>query len=144
MVKACVLCHKEGVQGGYPVEEDAVIKGIRAVKQKLGIAKNNVLVVEEGCLEAAKEKRKKFERDIAIHMVLAAAVLLIFAFVFLTSGFPFLTLLFGLLLAGMIMALAVFSHFPKIADAALVQQKTGAKGAAQSSGAARNKRKGRK
>ena len=67
-----------------------------------------------------------------------------FAFVFLTSGFPFLTLLFGLLLAGMIMALAVFSHFPKIADAALVQQKTGAKGAAQSSGAARNKRKGRK
>mgnify|MGYP001579377487 CR=1 FL=1 len=59
MVKVCIVCHKENVRG-YPVEDDAVIRAIRKIKQRFNMAKNNELVVEDACLAEYKKKRDKF------------------------------------------------------------------------------------
>ena len=118
MARACVVCHKEGVEGGRPVEDDLIIRSIRAAKQKLGIARNNVLVVEEGCMDDYRAKRAKYERDLAIHTVIGGLVLLLFILLpVFTSGFSLVSVLLGLLLFGLIMLLSIFSHCPKVAGA---------------------------
>ncbi|MEM4554775.1 MAG: hypothetical protein QXT25_02930 [Candidatus Anstonellaceae archaeon] len=115
MAKVCIICEKE--TDGFLVLDDYVIRFIRSVKNALGIAKNNTLVVCSNCLEEYKKKRAKYERDLAIHAVVGGLVLLIMVFLPLfTSGFSITAVFFGLLLFGMIMALSVFSHCPKIEE----------------------------
>ncbi len=142
MSRACVVCHKEGVQGGHLVEDDLVIRSIRAAKRKLGIAKNNVLVVEEGCLEAYKPKRAKYERDLAIHAAIGALVLLIFVLLpVFTTGFSIVSVLLGLLLFCLIMAFTVFSHCPKIGGGAAAGKAPPARKAAKAAGAVKARKK---
>ena len=115
MAKVCIICLKE-VAFGYPVEDDVVIRAIRAAKRRLNIAKNNELAVCEGCLEAYRQKRKKYERDLAIHVVIAAVVLLVFAILpIATTGFSPWSILLGFALALLLIALSVFSHCPRVA-----------------------------
>ena len=142
MAKACVVCHKEGVQEGYLVEDDLVIRSIRAAKQKLGIAKNNVLVVEKGCLEAYRPKRAKYERDLAIHAAIGALVLLVFVLLpIFTTGFSIVSVLLGLLLFCLIMAFTVFSHCPKIAGEAAHEKAPPVQKAAKAAAGAKKARK---
>lgn len=127
MAKVCIICEKE-VQHGHAVQDDFVIRAIRKVKQRLNMARNNVLVVEEGCLEEYRKRRAKYERDVVIRVVFAAIILLVFVLLpIFTTGFSVWATLLGLVLAGMFMALSLFSHFPKIAEqkaAAQVAAKT--------------------
>lgn len=118
MARVCIVCQKE-VSAGYPVEDDAVIRAIRKAKQSLKMAKNNELVVEESCLEAHKKKREKFEKDLVMHVVVGAIILIIFTFlpVFSPSGFSLQALVLGVVLAALVVGLSVFSHWPKIAQA---------------------------
>ena len=118
MAKACIICAKTVAQG-RPVEDDAVISGIRAVKQKLGIAKNNELVVCPGCIEAYKKRRGEYEKRLVQHVVIAAIVFLVFAFLPLfTTGFSLWSLLLGVIFAAGVLLLSVFSHCPKMKETA--------------------------
>lgn len=116
MAKVCIICYQE--KSGTPVLDDAVIRAIRGMKQRLNVAKNNTLVVCEGCMEAYRKKRQKYERDLVMHVVLAGVVLVVFVLApIFTSGFSLAAVVLGVLLAALIVALSVFSHCPKIAAA---------------------------
>jgi len=114
MAKVCIICYQE--KNGVPVQDDAVIRAIRSIKQRLHMAKNNALVVCAGCMEAYQKKRQKYERDLVMHVVLAGVVLVVFVLApIFTSGFSIPAIVLGVLLAALIVALSVFSHCPKIA-----------------------------
>lgn len=122
MARVCIICTKEA-QRGQKVEDDFVIRIIRRAKQQLRIAKNNELVVCEGCMEAYRKRREGYEKNLVMHVVLAAVVLIIFAVLpIFTTGFSLPALLLGVALAGMIVALSVFSHCPKIASGGVKQE----------------------
>lgn len=116
MAKVCIVCEKE--MEGFRVEDDAVIHTIRGIKQKLNVAKNNELVVCENCLPEHKKKREKFEKNLVMHVVIAAVVLIIFFFVsvFSPSGISLSGIFLGIVLAVLIVGMSVFNHWPKIAE----------------------------
>lgn len=118
MAKACIICAKI-VPHGLAVEDDLVIQGIRAVKQRLGIAKNNELVVCPGCTEEYKKKRGEYEKRLVQHVVIASVVLLVFVMLpIFTSGFSLWSVVIGVVFASGVLLLSVFAHCPKIAGAA--------------------------
>lgn len=100
MPKVCIICHSEPDEGARKVKDDFVIKAIRFLKQKLGIAKNNELYVCEKCLQLYYEKRKKFERNLIFSVIIAALVFIainglqIFAGVFSIVAF-FISIFLG-------------------------------------------------
>lgn len=115
MAKVCIFCYKE--KDGAAVKDDFVISSIRKVKRAIGIAKNNTLVVCSDCTETYTEKRTKYERDLVMHAVVGGLVLLLFVFLpIFTTGFSIVSILLGLLLFLLIMALSVFSHCPKVEE----------------------------
>jgi hypothetical protein len=133
MAKACIICIKE-VGSGLAVADDSVISAIRAVKQRLNVAKNNQLVVCPACIEAYKKKRASYERQIALYMVIAAAIFVLLAILpILSSGFSIVAALYGLLFALAVMVIPILtSHTPKLAqDAGQEQGKPGASAARQ-------------
>jgi hypothetical protein len=119
MAKACIICGEE-VASGRPVQDDAVIKAIRAVKQSLGVARNNELVVCGGHMEAYQKKRQAYERKLAVYAVISAAVLAFFIFLpIFTTGFSLYSSFAGFALAAFVMLLAVVtSHTPRIGESA--------------------------
>jgi len=113
VAKVCIICEKE-VAGGMRVEDDFVIRAIRSVKRRFGWAKNNELYVCHGCHDAYRKKRANYERDLAIHVILAAVVLVATAALPLFGGgFNIASLVLGVLLAAIIIGLSLFSHIPK-------------------------------
>ncbi|MFA6490200.1 MAG: hypothetical protein WCT52_06025 [Candidatus Micrarchaeia archaeon] len=115
MAKACIICAKI-VPHGVPVEDDLVISGIRAIKQKLGIAKNNELVVCPACTEEYKKKRGEYEKKLVQHVVIASILLLVFILLpIFTKGFSLWAVVMGVVFAAGVMLLSVFSHCPRIA-----------------------------
>lgn len=113
MAKVCIVCYQE--KSGTPVLDDAVIRAIRAAKQRLNMAKGNMLVVCEGCMEQYRKKRAKYERDLVMHVVLAGIVLLVFVLApVFTTGFSITAVVLGLVLSALIVGLSVFSHCPAI------------------------------
>ena len=114
MAKACIVCAKN-VQKGLAVEDDLVISSIRAVKRKLGIAKNNELVVCPDCVEAYRKKRGEYEKRLVQYVVIASVVLLVFVLLpIFTTGFSLWAAFLGVVFAAGVMLLSVFSHCPRV------------------------------
>lgn len=124
----CIVC--EGEKSGYAVREDAVIKAIRAVKQKLNMAKGNTLIVCHSCVEPYKKKRSEFERALVQYGLLGAFLLLLLVVVplLIGGGFNLGTVATALLLALLIFAFSIFRYYPAadlagyVAPAAAPQQ----------------------
>jgi hypothetical protein len=123
MAKACIVCYKE-VAAGHPVEDDAILRAMRKVKQHFKVAKNNELVVEESCMDGYRKKREKFEKDLVMHVVLAAVVLIVFIVMpIFSGGFSIWVLLAGIMLAAILIGLSVLSYCPKVKGLETRQQK---------------------
>lgn len=115
MAKVCIVCYKE-VSSNHLVQDDIVIRAIRAIKQRLGNAKNNTLVVCDSCMAEHKKKRESFERSLVMYIALGGLVFLLFAFLPLMSGgFSIASLLLGLVVGGLLVSLSIFRHWPKLA-----------------------------
>ena len=86
-MRVCIVCQND-VSGkkAVPVQEDAVIRSIRRVKQALRIAKNDELYVCDDDLARHREKRKSFERSMIFFGVLSAAVVLLLIGTIVLSG----------------------------------------------------------
>ena len=115
MARICIVSRKEVPAGkGTPIRQDAVLRGIRKIKARLGILQNNELVVSDECLEKYKKKRSKFEKMAVIHTTIAAVLVLILVFGPLLLGAPFniVSIFFALVLGVMIAALALLSYVP--------------------------------
>jgi len=139
MARVCIVCQKE-TEGGYPVEDDAVIAAIRRIKQALHVAKNNELVVMEECMAEHKKKRETYEKRLVTHMVVAGIVLVAFViFPILSSGFSLTAVLLGLLLAAFVMGLSVFNHWPKVSDSPIRREEKAARKQGKKYGRAKKK-----
>ena len=123
MAQICIICSKEAQ--GIPVEDTQVIKAIRALKQKFGIASNNKLVVCAESMEEYKKRRKSFEGKLLFHSVaalflVAVSVLLpLFGGRFEIAGF-FMVLLLAIFLVG----LALLSYVPPLERGAVAEEQT--------------------
>ncbi|MFA6036045.1 MAG: hypothetical protein WC759_03740 [Candidatus Micrarchaeia archaeon] len=103
----CIVCKQE--KSGTPVQDDAVIRGIRAIKRAFHIAANNRLVVCSSCAEKQDAKRADFEKKLALYG--GGGLLLLVVFTLLTrtlAGF-LISMVLGLFVA----ALSLFSYTPK-------------------------------
>ena len=116
MARVCIISRKEVPAGtGTPIKEDAIIRGIRNIKGKLGILQNNELVVSDESMEEYKKKRAKFEKMAVIHTTIAAFVVLILIFAPILLGFfNIMSILFAFVLGIMIAGLALLSYIPAI------------------------------
>lgn len=111
MARVCIICEKEPAGKAYAVRDDAVIKAIRAVKRKLGVARNNELYVDEACLPAYREKRKKFEKNMVFYIAIGAVIfILVNGFQIAYGRFSLITFLASAVLALMIAAMAVLNY----------------------------------
>ncbi len=111
MAKVCIICEKEPQGKAYKVQDDFVIKAIRWGKRKLGIAKNNELFVDEGCLPAYREKRKRFERNVVFYVAIGVIIfVLINGLQVLYGRFSFVTFLASVLLAILVSGLAILNY----------------------------------
>lgn len=110
-MKICIICEKEPSGNAYKVQDDFIIKGIRAIKQKLGVAKNNELYVCEPCYAVYKEKRKKFERNIVFYTAMAIIIFVVLNTIPLLSGiFNVFTFITSLVLAAMIIGFSILNY----------------------------------
>ena len=86
--KICIVCEKDVAheQDAVKVKEDAIIRTIRSIKQKIGKAKNNELYVCKEDLDKHLKKRKGFENLMLMVSVLCGIVIIIFILGILSSG----------------------------------------------------------
>mgnify|MGYP005846572265 CR=1 FL=1 len=108
--KVCIICKRE--RDGTPVEEDFYITTVRELKQRLGWATGNILVVCAEDTEKAKAKRKRFERYLMWYGILAIAVLGIITL----SARSVVGFLWGLLVGAFVMAFSMFTYFPRMKE----------------------------
>ncbi len=111
----CIICGKD-VNDGTLVQDTAVIRAIRKLKGRFGMAQNNTLVVCQSDLASHAEKRKRFERQWVTNLVLAAGLCAILILLPLVTGtgFNLGSLILAPILAGLILLLPVFSYMPPL------------------------------
>ncbi|RLG19625.1 hypothetical protein DRN67_02220 [Candidatus Micrarchaeota archaeon] len=102
----CIICQKE--KKGYPVRDDLFITTVRSLKQKLGIATNNVLVVCNDCSTEHKKRRSAFEKKILQYAAIGAVLGLIF----LVISRSLQGLVMAILLVLFMAALALVQYHP--------------------------------
>ncbi|MEM4367367.1 MAG: hypothetical protein QW035_04565 [Candidatus Anstonellales archaeon] len=126
---ACIGC--DGVvdpskKKCYPVEEDVVIKNLRKIKISLNefirgfykdfnIVKGYSICICEDHLKEFEEKRKKFERTLAINVIIAVVIIMALTFFPLIFTLSLnITGFFGsLLLAVIIILMSLIYYTPK-------------------------------
>ena len=115
MARVCIICTKEPQGSAYKIRDDAVIKAIRSIKQKLGVAKNNELYVCPDCLEKYLAKRKDFEKNMVFTVAIAAAVFLLTNGIQIFYGrFNFGIFFISIGLAALILGLVVMGWTPRM------------------------------
>jgi hypothetical protein len=106
----CVVCKEE--KKGSKVEDDIYLDTLRKIKNKLNIAKNNTLVVCDDCLPKAREKRRRFERTLAMWALLATLM-----FVMLVVMSPTLESVFlGLVAVVIFVLFSLVLYFPRVEE----------------------------
>lgn len=115
MVEVCIMCHNE--RSGEQVANTLVIRSIRRVKARLNMATSNTLVVCPGCLEAHARRLKSYERKMLLHAALAVILVILVIFVpLLAATFNPGSILVGLLMGGLIVALPLMDYVPPLAS----------------------------
>ncbi len=128
MARICIICEKEPQGKAYRVSDDAIIKLIRGVKQKLGIARNNELYVDEACLPAYREKRRKFEKNLVFYVAVAAIIfLLINGFQLAYGRFSIITFIASVVVGALVASLAVLNYAtPPLEDGGAMKESAAA------------------
>ncbi|MFH1095393.1 MAG: hypothetical protein V1728_04205 [Candidatus Micrarchaeota archaeon] len=116
MATVCIMCHQT-VGNGLSVQDTQVIRTIRGIKERLGAATGNVLVVCPACLPVHAKKRKIFEGKVIQHVIIGALVLLVLAGLPLLAGqFSILGFLFGIAIAVLVVGLCLVDYIPPLED----------------------------
>lgn len=121
MVEVCIMCHNElsaeRAAASERVADTAVIRAIRRVKTRLKMATNNTLVVCSDCLETHAKRLKSYERKMMIHAALAVILVILIILVPLLAGaFNPGSILVGILMGGLILALPLMDYVPPLAS----------------------------
>ncbi|VVB66634.1 Uncharacterised protein [Candidatus Gugararchaeum adminiculabundum] len=107
MVKSvCIICEKE--KDGEPLVNDYMLRFIRKIKQTLGVARNNQLVVCNDCFANHRKKREKFEKTIVQYVALGAISVVLLLVLFMRWE----SVIFSLLIIVFMLSLALLSYHP--------------------------------
>jgi len=139
MVEACVICHE--FKSGNPVEDTLMLRTLRKLKADFppiqilwGKPTGNTLVVCAGCEEKFLKRRKGFEGKVLLHAVLSAGLVVFIVVLPLISGtFTIGSIIVGLLLTAMLMALPLLDYVPPLTKEGMERLRQNA--AAQKGGA---------
>lgn len=115
-MKVCISC-QENVDGkrAVPVKEDRVIRTIRAIKKKLGIAQMNELYVSEKCLPEHVKRRRSFEKSLLFASVIAGLILVVVIVALLLSGrFNLWAIVSAFIIGGFVLLLPLFKYAPAV------------------------------
>ncbi len=113
-MKICIYTQKT-VEGerAIPIQEDRIIRGIRAIKKIFGVAQNNELFVSEAYLQEHSKRRKSFEKSMLFASVLAGLVFIAVLYSIVSSGrFEVLAILSAFIIGGFILCLPLFKYSP--------------------------------
>jgi hypothetical protein len=115
MPSVCIICHQE--RAGHAVADTTVIRAIRSVKATFGWATNNRLVVCSECLPLHAQRRKAYERKQALYALFGLGLVgMAVGLPLLTgAGFNPISILFMILLAALVAALALLDYLPPTA-----------------------------
>lgn len=121
MVEVCIMCHNElsaeRAAASERVADTAVIRAIRRIKTRLKMATNNTLVVCSDCLETHAKRLKSYERKLMIHAALAVILIILIILIPLLAGvFNPGSILVGILMGGLIIALPLMDYVPPLAS----------------------------
>ncbi len=138
------MCHE--FRSGLPVEDTSVLRTLRRLKADFapvqmlwGKPSGNTLVVCSACLPAHQKKRRAYEGKVLLHAIITAALLAFLILLPLVSGtFQFGSILVGILLGALLMALPLMDYVPPLSAEA--QATASAILSAESSKAAKEKR----
>lgn len=111
MAKVCIVCAKEVDGNAYRVKDDRVIKMIRAIKQKLNLARNNELYVCEPCFPVYQPKRKNFEKNMVYAAALAVIMIVVLVAMQFITGFNLMMILLSIVVAAGIIVMATLIYF---------------------------------
>jgi hypothetical protein len=113
-MKICIYTQKS-VEGerAIPIQEDRIIRGIRAIKKIFGVAQNNELFVSEAYLQEHTKRRKSFEKSMLFASVLAGLVFIAVLYSIVSTGrFEGLAILSAFVIGGFILSLPLFKYSP--------------------------------
>jgi hypothetical protein len=110
MATKCIVCQK--TKSGAGVSDDPVIVAIRRVKRSVGIAQNNRLVVCAGCMDEHVKRRARFEKRMVRYGAMGAIITVLFMFLAPSIN----SFLLGLFMTLMLLAFALISYWPSLAD----------------------------
>jgi len=110
----CIVCEKE--KEGVPVKEDNIIKFIRSIKKRLGVAKGYSLDVCSDCWAKYEEKRKNYEKSMLTWLVIGAALIVIMLLLIILTGWinfvnMITTILMLAILLGIMIGLVFISRY---------------------------------
>ncbi|MFH1447721.1 MAG: hypothetical protein ABIG39_02560 [Candidatus Micrarchaeota archaeon] len=108
MASKCIVCGKN--KTGVQVSEDMVIRSIRRIKQVLGIAKNNKLVVCKKCIPEHTKKRAAFEGKIVRYGGFGIIILI----VFLLLSLSIKSLVAGIFITLLMLSFTLTDYYPTI------------------------------
>ncbi len=115
-MRICIYTQKS-VDGqlAIPVQDDRVIKTIRAVKKFFGIAQMNQLYVSVPHLEEHKKRRRGFEKSLLFASVFAGLIIVVVIFSLVLSGrFDLWAIASAFIISGFVLALPLFKYSPAI------------------------------
>ncbi len=119
-MKVCIECEKsvEGTKA-VKIREDNVIKAIRAIKRRLGAAKENELYVCEEHLKQHIERRKSFQKSLILFGIAAVLVFVLGLLSMIISGnFSLIGFFAAIIIAVFLILFAVvFKYTPDLESA---------------------------
>jgi len=138
MVKACIICHE--TKPGAEVEDTLMLRSLRRLKADFapvqilwGKPTGNTLVVCSECMEKFQKKRKSYEGKVLLHVLLSAGLLVFIIVLPIIGGtFTFGSLLVGLVLGAMLLALPLLDYVPPLGKEETAQKTEQVKGWMQS------------
>lgn len=115
-MKVCVICQGTiDSKTSMPIKEDKVIRLIRAIKKRLGIAQMNELYICKNDMQKHSERRKAFEKSVMFASILAGIILVISILSVALSGkLEIWGIVSGIMLACIIMLLPAFKYTPAV------------------------------
>ena len=129
MVEACIICHE--FKTGTPVEDTLMLRSLRKLKADFppiqlvwGKPTGNTLVVCPECADKYAKRRKGYEGKVLLHALLSAALLVFIVVLPLVSGtFTLGSIVVGVLLTAMLMALPLLDYVPPVSKEGMEQLK---------------------
>ena len=117
-IDICIISGQQVTEKRYKVKDDFIISGIRAIKEKFGLATNNRLYVSPENYEIYRKKRSKFEQKVVLlgAFGVIVSIFVIGANLLLRGTIDLVQIASSIALTLFLIALGFVDYIPAVAD----------------------------